>query len=959
MNRLHKMLWIAMLLMLLPLRQFAQQPYRPYSDEGITLNFFEIDNIDFRLFLLYDIEQNDRFSLIAEEENGRFAVVPGNDNANGNFIEDFDAFYNNTLADFSFLTKPEIDELRPVWKASVSPVAFTLITLDVAMRRSTTENNHCIDSNPFCTSDVITFDAATTSQTAEQLEAPGVFDDGCIGSSYNPSWYHMRINTPGQFIIHMEGHDPNNYTNRDIDFCCWGPFDDPVAPCVAQLTSDKIIDCNYSTSYSEDLFMGYPPNEHYHQSDHQTVNYHMPETGEYYILMICNFSQQPCTISFTKTEGSGPGTTDCGILPGIAANDGPYCVGQTISLTVTTQAGATYSWTGPNGYTSTVQNPILTNCTLEMAGTYTCVTTVDNETTTGTTEVEIFPMPIANFSATSVCEGETTQFTSTATTDPSGQSIESYTWDFGDGETATGATASHTYATAGTYQVTHTTTNGEGLCFDEVTQTVVVNAMPVPTASANPGNVDYNGVSTLTADAGVEGSFTYHWEPANMVVDPNSQTTQTVGIIETQVYTVTVTNTEGGCTSTAQVTVVMGGSNMTATASADQYEICDGSTTTLHAHPINGTGSYTYNWSPANLLSNATSQNPVATPPVGTTNFSCIVGDGIIDQEISVSITVYPNEATDIVQTICEGTSYNFFGNLISAAGVYTHHLQTSHGCDSLITLHLGINDHDESNIYVGDNELQCDEYFWDPQGHQIISTDHEGMIYNHSGVYHRTYKNLSDCDSIVELNLSLQYTPDPTPIYPKDPTNHAPHWVVTATEFQINSYEFYFWDNNGSCHWDSVSWRFDNPNVGWLLEPDLTTTPIGLSCTMHVLEHVDDTIWLSAKVYNSCAPQGIERRYWFVCSFYDVDENQLRTNFDVVPNPNNGQMQLNFENLTGRIDVKVYDMSGTLIDNFVTFNERNSMSYSYSMKQHANGIYYFVATSKEGTVAKKVVIQE
>ena len=78
-----------------------------------------------------------------------------------------------------------------------------------------------------------------------------------------------------------------------------------------------------------------------------------------------------------------------------------------------------------------------------------------------------------------------------------------------------------------------------------------------------------------------------------------------------------------------------------------------------------------------------------------------------------------------------------------------------------------------------------------------------------------------------------------------------------------------------------------------------------------------------------------------------------------MVPNPNNGQMQLNFENLTGRIDVKVYDMSGTLIDNFVTFNERNSMSYSYSMKQHANGIYYFVATSKEGTVAKKVVIQE
>ena len=85
--------------------------------------------------------------------------------------------------------------------------------------------------------------------------------------------------------------------------------------------------------------------------------------------MICNYSRQPCVITFTKTEDSGPGTTDCGILPGIATNSGPYCVGETIQLTVTTQAGATYSWTGPNGYTSNVQNPSIPNCTYEMGGT--------------------------------------------------------------------------------------------------------------------------------------------------------------------------------------------------------------------------------------------------------------------------------------------------------------------------------------------------------------------------------------------------------------------------------------------------------------------------------------------------------------------------------------------------------------------------------------------------------------
>lgn len=956
MRKYIRILLTALLFALLPLKQIAQQPYRSYADDGISLNFFNIDNRDFRLYLLYNLNQDNRFTLIPEDENGIFIVNPSTDFAGNDFVASFESFYNNTFADFSILTKPEIYELFPIWKASVPPVAFTSITMDIALSRSTRVNNHCIDSDPFCTSDVITFDAASTSQTADDLE--GVyFDDGCIGSSFNPSWYHMRINTPGQFIIHVEGRDPTTYVERDVDFCIWGPFDDPLSPCVAQLTGSKIIDCCYSGYYDEDIYLGYPENEHvHHSSSHGTINVHMPETGQYYILMITNYSQQPCTISFTKTEGSGPGTTDCGILPGIANNDGPYCVGQTINLTVTTQAGATYTWSGPNGYSSNVQNPVLENCTLEMAGTYTCVTAVDGETTSGSTEVVIYPMPIADFSFSPTCEGEATQFTSTSTTDPTGQSIENYMWDFGDGETGSGATTSHFYTQAGTYYVTHTVENGSGLCTDQTTQTVTVHAMPVPSITATPPSVEYNGVSTLTADPGVAGSFSYHWEPANMVTNPNSQTTQTVPLTESQVYTVTVTNNEGGCTNTTQLTVVMAGSNMTATASADQYEICEGSSTTLHAHPLAGTGQYTYSWSPANSLNNPNIQNPVASPAVGTTTYSCHVSDGIVDADVSVEITVYPNEATEIQQTICEGTSYNFFGQSLSSEGVYEHMLQTIHGCDSLITLRLGINDHDESYFTVTDDE-NCDEYFWDPMGHEIISTDHEGSIYNETGVYHRTYKNQSDCDSIVTMTVNFDYTPTPTEIYPVDPDNDAPHWVVTATEFQINTYEYHLWDTNPNCRWDTVTWSLEN-DTEWILE---SFGNKGQNCRLMVLNHVEDTVWLRATIFNRCAPaEGVSQRYWLICSFYGVDEmGNSMANFDVVPNPNNGQMTLKFEYLTGKVNVKVYDMRGMLIDQFETYNgDGQSNTFDYQMKSEASGIYFFVATSKEGTQAKKVVIQ-
>jgi hypothetical protein len=192
------------------------------------------------------------------------------------------------------------------------------------------------------------------------------------------------------------------------------------------------------------------------------------------------------------------------------------------------------------------------------------------------------------------------------------------------------------------------------------------------------------------------------------------------------------------------------------------------------------------------------------------------------------------------------------------------------------------------------------------------------------------------------------------------DPDNSTPHWVVTATEFQINSYDFHLWDTNPNCYWDTVTWSCDEA-PDWILEP---FGEKGKCCKVYVLEHIDDTIWLRAHAFNHCAPEeGIEQRYWLICSFYGIDDHGSSTSsgtvkFNVMPNPNNGQMSLYIESLPGLINIKVYDMRGTLIDSFDAHNENGSDTYTYSMKKRTDGIYYFVATCKEGTVTKKVVIQ-
>ena len=68
--------------------------------------------------------------------------------------------------------------------------------------------------------------------------------------------------------------------------------------------------------------------------------------------------------------------------------------------------------------------------------------------------------------------------------------------------------------------------------------------------------------------------------------------------------------------------------------------------------------------------------------------------------------------------------------------------------------------------------------------------------------------------------------------------------------------------------------------------------------------------------------------------------------------------MALLFENLTGKVDIKVYDMTGSLIDAVQAYNDRTSNTIQYDMAGHSDGVYLFVATGREGVVTKKVVIQ-
>ena len=162
----------------------------------------------------------------------------------------------------------------------------------------------CITADPFCTSTGVSYPAGVDNGDA----AVGP-DYECLLSQPNPAWYYLNISQAGNINISL-----TNSSAVDIDFIIWGPFNN-ITCNNNQLSSNggvfgclsypcgNVVDCSYSTAASE------------------TVNIPNAQVGQWYMLMVTNFSNMPTEITATQTSGTG--ATNCAILctfNGITAN---------------------------------------------------------------------------------------------------------------------------------------------------------------------------------------------------------------------------------------------------------------------------------------------------------------------------------------------------------------------------------------------------------------------------------------------------------------------------------------------------------------------------------------------------------------------------------------------------------------------------------------------------------------
>lgn len=255
------------------------------------------------------------------------------------------------------------------------------------------------------------------------------------------------------------------------------------------------------------------------------------------------------------------------------------CNNSSITITATSDANnPSYSWTGPNGFTSNVANP-----SVSVAGTYE-VTVIDNDNgcMSSISEVveETIPPTATISNQTNVnCNGQNTGSATVMATDGTGN--YTYLWSSG------GMMATETGLAAGMYTVT--VTDG-----DQCTATASVTITEPTAITVNASATD---VSAVGADDGTATANPMGGTPAYMYLWSNMETTQTITGLAPGTYTVTVTDANG-CS--AEESVIVSSVDCAGlTLDFDKTDVdCNGANTGSATALVNGaTMPITYVWS--------------------------------------------------------------------------------------------------------------------------------------------------------------------------------------------------------------------------------------------------------------------------------------------------------------------------------------------------------------------------
>lgn len=294
-----------------------------------------------------------------------------------------------------------------------------------------------------------------------------------------------------------------------------------------------------------------------------------------------------------------------------------------------------------------------------------------------------------------------------------------------------------------------------GVCPEEISNPVEITIDAIPTSAFAGNDTQYcASTSAIQLNASAismgQGLWTRISGPGvATIAAPNQHNTSVQGL-QSGIHRFVWRVTNGVCASYVDTMEVRMFSPPVMAEAGPFAQLCNQSVVTLNAtSPIIGSGKWTLRSGPSQVVSfsNDTLRNTVVSGLISSTTlpyvFQWTVSNGPCTSVFdTVHVWNYPasRDTTFLNASICQGQSFGFGNQTLTAAGVYIRNVPTVFGCDSIVSLRLLIRQPSVNTI----SQAIC-------QGGSFLFGS---QSLTSSGTYTRTIPNAQGCDSTITLIL-------------------------------------------------------------------------------------------------------------------------------------------------------------------------------------------------------------
>ena len=276
------------------------------------------------------------------------------------------------------------------------------------------------------------------------------------------------------------------------------------------------------------------------------------------------------------------------------------------------------------------------------------------------------------------------------------------------------------------------------------------------------------------------------------------------------------------------------------------------------------------------------------------------------DTLLTVHVQLNDTVHTTQYKSVCSPYTWN--GITYDVTGIYQQTFTTVQGCDSIVTLYLNVGDQIMTSFAVS----TCNDYTWN------------GTTYTESGLYEQTFTSAQGCDSIIILDLTIKASSYVSQIYGE-----------SLIYYQTNGIYTYSIDTVEGCF--GYEWSLDGP---W----SITSSPDSPECTVNI--NSPGVATLKVRVYTEC---GFIERSLFI-------NHDAQPDVVIYPNPTQGDFNIVLYGMQGNAVIVIYDYLGQFIGSFQVDTNLQGVVVPYSLAGKAAGVYLVAVNNDFRTITKKVV---